>query len=101
MNYKETEEKNIYKGDDEKYYYGTADEDIVGPFRSEKKCFAQYLKYCHFLEKGPILKPCPFCGGVPEYFDAGDYNILHLSSCYLYPKSFIFKREVKGWENRK
>ena len=50
------------------------------------------------------LKPCPFCGAIPKYFDAGDYKILHADYCYFYMKQdgiWIFSHNVKAWEMRK
>ncbi len=49
------------------------------------------------------LKPCPFCGAIPKYYDAGDYEVDHKEGCYLlhsYGEPWIFSRFVAKWENR-
>ena len=50
------------------------------------------------------LKPCPFCGAIPNYFDSGDYKIFHADYCYFYTGEssiWIFESYVKAWEMRK
>ncbi len=49
------------------------------------------------------LKPCPFCGAVPELSPPNDYEICHKIGCYML-RGFIPIRILIGnideWETR-
>ncbi len=49
------------------------------------------------------LKPCPFCGAVPELLPLNNYEICHKIGCYML-RGFIPTRILLGnideWETR-
>lgn len=47
------------------------------------------------------LKPCPFCGVIPTYYDMSDYRVKHKPGCYLaIEKNWVFSKEHAAWNRR-
>ena len=46
------------------------------------------------------LKPCPFCGGEPDLFEAPSVYFVECSKCY-YPTNYDTKEEaINAWNRR-
>lgn len=46
------------------------------------------------------LKPCPFCGEMPQYENMGQYYKLECKPCFMVMRAFRKKDLLEKWNNR-